>query len=106
MKTVVIIRERKSENQVFENTFYVEDHVEHPERAFRSAIEAYLKTPEGKQEIVKACSDYNWDDAMATVPEEFLNQYGIYTGKDVTYLCVDQDEVLFPELQDLCEDED
>lgn len=106
MKTVVMIRERKSENQVFENTFFVEDHVTDPERAFRLAVEAYLKTPEGKQKIVKACSDYNWGDAMATLPEEILNQYGIHTGPDVTYICVNQDEVLFPELQEEFEDED
>ena len=100
MKTVVMIRERKSENQVFENTFFVEDHVTDPERAFRLAVEAYLKTPEGKQAIENACSDYNWGDAIATVPEEILNQYGIYEGTEATFIYVNQDERLFPELQD------
>lgn len=100
MKTVILVRERASENEVFENVFLVEDHIKDPEQAFRSAIETYLKTPEGKQAIENACSDYNWGDAIATVPEEILNQHGIYEGTEATFIYVNQDERLFPELQD------
>lgn len=104
MKTVVFIRERRSEGQFFTDYFLVEDHITDPESAIRAAVETYLKTPEGKEAVIEACRDYNWGDVFNTVPEQILNQHGIHFTEEGYTICVDQDEVLFPELQEEIEE--
>lgn len=101
MRTVAFIRERVWENQKMFDYFLVDESVEDVEAAFRSAVEEYLKTPEAKNDLGFVCGDYNWGDAMLTVPTEIFNRHGIYpTSSNVEVVVVDQDEVLFPELQE------
>ena len=101
MRPVTFIRERRWENESFIDIFKVDDSVSNIEGAFRAAVADYLKTPEAKISVEYACGDFNWGDAMMYVPEKIFNQHGIYSVSDNSSveIFVDQDEVLFPELQ-------
>lgn len=101
MKLVAFVRERRYRNQKFIDYFRVDDSVKNVEEAFRAAVADYLKTEEAKPDVEDACGEYNWGDAMGTVPEEFFNKHGIYTtqNEDTIEIFVNQDEILFPELQ-------
>lgn len=93
--TVNIIRERRSENEVWVDTFSVQDSVENPEAALRAAVEAFLKTEAGKKAIDQTCNDFNWGDAMVYLSAKDLAPYGLerVTGRTKDVL-VNQDEVL------------
>lgn len=101
MKLLNLVRERESENWSTTDLFLVEDSVDNAEEALRNAIKDYLKTKEGKISIKNSCYDFNWGDAMMDVPNEYLNKYGIYRMIDDTEtIIVNQDEILFPEIQE------
>ena len=106
MKPVTFIRERRSEREQIIDYFFVEDSIEDVEGAFRAAVAEYLKSPESKPDVEYACGDYNWGDAITTVPEEIFNRHGIHYAPDAIEIFVNQDEVLFPELQEAHFEED
>lgn len=89
-----LIRERKSENQIWANNFIVEDEVKNPEEALRNAVKDYLATEEGKEAIKETCEDFNWGDVFTYIPEEFLEKYGIHYSWASETSIVNQDEVL------------
>ena len=60
MRTVTFIRERRCENEIFVDTFKVDDSVSDVEGAFRAAVREYLQTEDGKAAVEQACEDYNW----------------------------------------------
>ena len=99
MKTVVLIREVRSENKRYEDTFTVPYCTVDVEELFRSVVEEYLKTPEGKQSIIDSCGDFNWGDAINELPEELLESHEIRYDGTSEVIVVNQDEVLFPEYQ-------
>ncbi|MBQ8997077.1 MAG: hypothetical protein IJ086_07420 [Clostridium sp.] len=102
MKLLNLVRERISEDWRETDIFLVEDSVVNPEEALRNAVRDYMQTEEGKQSILNSCKDFNWGDAMMDVPNEYLNLYGIYKMvDDVETIIVNQDEILFPEIQEL-----
>ena len=108
-----IIRERPSEHEVWSDEFWVDATKVPTIERFKAAVQDYLKTPEGKQDIIMTSEDFNWGDAMMYVPTEAWNKYGIYpaeTGRTLNemgliyksnlmhFTCkVDQDEVLIPD---------
>lgn len=93
--TVNVIRERRSENAVWVDTFLVQDSVKNPEEALRAAVDAFLKTDAGKKAVEQTCEDFNWGDAMLYLSAADLAPYGLervpVVAKDIL---VDQDEVL------------
>ena len=51
--------------------------------------------------IVKALETENWEYAMMYITDEFLKPYGICRyQEDVETVLVNQDEILFPEIQE------
>ena len=106
MKTVVLIRERRSENKRYEDTFSVPYCMEDVEGMLRYVVGEYLKTPEGRQTIRSTGGDFNWGDVINEIPEEFLEAYEIRYDATSEVITVDQDEVLFPDYQQQVLEED
>lgn len=100
MRIINMVRERASENWSTTDSFIIEDHVTNPEEAIRNAIKDYLETEEGKKSVEFAFGDFNWGDAMMDVKDEYFEKYGIRRcEEDVETIIVNQDEILFPEIQ-------
>lgn len=89
-----LIRERKSENQIWVNSFIIDDEIEDPESALRQAIKDFLVTEEGKKAIEETSGDFNWGDIFTYVPDEFLEKRGFRRSWASENLIVNQDEVL------------
>jgi hypothetical protein len=98
MYIVNLIRERSCENEQWVDTFEVEDRVTDPEMALRIAVECFLATLEGKKMIEYTGNDFNWGDAIMSVPEKVWNHFGLRLKmvKSVD-IKVNQDEVLCKE---------
>lgn len=97
-RTLNLIRQRISENEIWIDEFEYEDWVKNPEKSLRNAISNFLNTEEGTKAINDSCNDFNWGDAINSVPESILNKYGLHYIIDKTNLTdviVNQDEVLF-----------
>ena len=64
----------------------------------RAAVAEYLATPNGKQAIIDTNYDFNWGDAISSVPDEIWNKYGLsLVEDDRETIDLDQDEILCPE---------
>jgi len=95
MKIINLIRERKSEGEVWVDTFSVEDRVQNPEQSLRDAVCEYLRTPAEIDAIGWATGDFNWWDAIMFVPNDIWNKHGfIPLGMNAINIIVSQDEVL------------
>lgn len=112
-KMVAFSRERRSENARYTDHFIVnmpdmkatdeEGQQWEVEEAFRAAVDAYLWSDQSNRMLEYTSDDYNWGDAMASVPEEIFKKYGIeacYDDKTYSFsggileITVNQDEVL------------
>lgn len=108
---VAFRRERRSEREIWTDHFIVAENVvaenEAPvssiEKAFRLAVEEYLWTEEANKMLTYTAGDYNWGDAMSSVPDEVFAKHGISVREadktysisgDVFEITVNQDEVL------------
>ena len=101
MKLLNLVRERRCENWSSIESFLVEDYVKNPEEALRNAVEDFMKSEEGKKAIEYACGDFNWGVVAANITDEFLKPHGLMWFKnDIETVSVNQDEVLFPEIQE------
>lgn len=111
MKVVQIelIRVRPSENDAWADTVYLADPAaetytdDNVKDHLKARIYAYLQTPDGYSDIVRASHDYNWGDFIMSLP---LPAFGLYTDRSLpsnaeitksVKLVVDQDEWLMPE---------
>lgn len=110
---VTLVRERLSEGETWADHFWVDAGKEPLVELFKAAVQDYLRTPGGFQDIEATCRDFNWGDAVMHVPMRFWEDQGIYYADDLNYLkdkgmvpsrivghytfVVDQDEVLIPE---------
>ena len=74
MRVVNIVRERISEEWTTTDSFLVEDRVSNPEEALRNAVRDYMQSEEGNG-------------------LQFCHQ-------EIETIVVNQDEILFPELQE------
>lgn len=72
------------------------------ENKLLKAVLEFLSTDKGTEEVRQTCQDFNWGDALNTVPDEFYRKQGIdvmdgtpasITGNE-THVGVDHDEVL------------
>lgn len=101
MRILNIVRERKCENWSTTDSFLINDDVLNPEEAMRNAIKDFMQSEQGKKSINYACGDFNWGDAMMDITDEFLKPHGIYRyQEDIETVLVNQDEILFPEIQE------
>ena len=102
MKIVNLIRERREDNESWVDTFEVEDSIMNVEASFRAAVKNFLGTDQGKEEVARTMSDFNWGDAMLVIPDEIWSKHGIHrVHSNVCDVIVNQDETLCTE-----EDED
>lgn len=100
MKILNLVRERKAENWSVTDSFWVEDFVENPEEALRNAVKDFMISEDGKDGIIYACGDYNWGDAISGITDEFLIPHGLrWYNEDVITVIVNQDELLYPDIQ-------
>lgn len=95
-----LVRERRLPRgtEMYVDTFEVEDGVKDPEQALRDAVKQFLKTEEGKKMIEYSAGDFNWGDAVMSVPNEVWKAHGltmVETG--IQDIVVNQDEVLCEE---------
>lgn len=96
MYIVNLIRERASENQIWIDTFQVDDSVTNPELALRNAVQEFLATEEGKKALEYTTKDFNWGDAVVYVPEEIWAKHGLkFQEVKSVDIKVNQDEVLY-----------
>ncbi|AJD93714.1 hypothetical protein JMA_43970 (plasmid) [Jeotgalibacillus malaysiensis] len=72
------------------------------ENKLRKAVLEFLSTDKGTEEVRQTCQDFNWGDALNTVPDEFYRKQGVdvldgtpalITGNE-TNVDVNHDEVL------------
>lgn len=97
-KTVILVRERPSEQAAYVNVFRVATAVTDPEAAMRAAVADFLATPEGMQAIRDSAYDFNWGDAVTEVPDEFWQRHGLrLLSTPRRVVRVDQDEILIPD---------
>lgn len=70
-----------------------------PEQALRSAVKEFLASEAGQKAIDYACGDYNWGDAVTTVPDEIWAKHDLkmLTNNKAMDIVVEQDEVLCKE---------
>lgn len=105
---VVLLRERAWENAFWTDDFWVDANKTPTIDLFKAAVQEYLNTPDGMQEIKNTCEDFNWGDAVMYVPSDIWNKHGIYENiedmpnltparRDSIILKVNQDEVLIPD---------
>lgn len=105
---VVLLRERPSEDEFWADDFWVDASKTPVIDLFKAAVQDYLNTPDGIQDIDATCEDFNWGDAVMYVPSETWNKHGIYqhiedipnltpARHDSVVLKVNQDEVLIPD---------
>lgn len=80
--------------EVYVDVFAAAGCVADPERALRSAVEEYLRSPEGRQAAEETGWEFNWGDALMYVPVEVFLRHGILP-LDVAEVEVHQDEILF-----------
>lgn len=101
MRILNVVRERNSEGWSTIDSFLVEDYVVNSEEALRNAVKDYIQSEEGKQDVIDTNGDFNWGDAMMGITDDFLAPYGLrICCNEVETIFVNQDEVLFPEIQD------
>ena len=63
--------------------------------AARRAVREYLKTPAGRRDYIVNNSDFNWGDAINSVPKEFFIREGLEPCKTPSFECeVEHDENL------------
>jgi len=98
---VVLVRRRPMEDDRLD-VFRTAEGVEDPEAALRTAVETFLRGPEGRQAIEDSDWDFNFGDAIAVLGNEDWQRGGLTILPEVQVVEVDQDEVLIPE--DLPED--
>lgn len=95
-RVVNLIRERRSENEYWVDTFIIADNVQNPEQALREAVAEFLASDAGKEEIERSCHDFNWGDAVMAVPDAIWEKHGLSLCREniAVDVLVDQDEVL------------
>jgi len=110
---VTIVRERRSENEQWSDSFWVDAKEVPTVELFKSAVQDYLKTGDGHLAIKQTMEDFNWGDAMMYVPSYHWNSHGIYpvvpgispkeagitptpNNNPIAFI-VDQDEILIPD---------
>lgn len=99
LKLVTLIRECRFRSCEKVDHFWVDETIEDVEQALRQAVATYLQLPEAKSDIEYAEQEFSWEEVVGCVPEMILNQYGIYHGPTPCVVRVNQNEVLFPDLQ-------
>ncbi|WP_214688281.1 MULTISPECIES: hypothetical protein [unclassified Exiguobacterium] len=100
MRLVNLVRERKSDNSHVVDTFLVKDSITEPEVALRDAVKDFLMSDEGKKCVIYACGDFNWGDAISNITDEFLQPHGLVSFNVSETIVVNQDEVLFSDIQE------
>ena len=101
MRVLNLVRERSSENWSRIDTFIVEDYVTNPEKALRNAVKDFMQSEDGRKAVEYACGDFNWGDAITYITNDFLGIYGLtICEQDIETVLVDQDELLFPDIQE------
>ena len=91
-----LVRQKKSEDEIWIDSFHVEDSVKDAQQAFRDAVADFLSTDGGQASAADTNYDFNWGDAVTTVPTWIWNKHGLYpvqNSKTVDIL-VNQDEIL------------
>lgn len=74
---------------------YDDSKIKNPEKEIRAAVQDFLKTKEGKEAVEYACGNFNWEDAMCSVPDEFFKSRGLIPLKSETCNAkVEHDEIL------------
>lgn len=102
MRQLHLTRNRAWTQQKYTDTFLIEDHIEDPEKALRAAVKNYLNTKDGKDAVIHSIGDFNWGNVITSIDDASLNKQGIYrtTNTDAIFIEVNQDEVLFHEVQE------
>jgi hypothetical protein len=93
---VNLVRERKypGETSTWVDTFEYTGSGS-PEADLRAAVKAFLKTPEGKKAKVYSGDDFNWGDAVTSVPDKVWKKFGLTPLNNAAVdVVVNQDEVL------------
>lgn len=62
--------------------FLIDNQVSNTEQAFRNAVDEFLMTEDGKEMIEVTDGDFNWGDAIVSVPANILEHHGIQEMKD------------------------
>jgi hypothetical protein len=100
MRVLNLVIEDRSDikvKKIWVESFRVEDAVENPENALRTAVNEFLKSgsEESKEAIAYACNCFNWGDAMSAIPEAMYEKHGLtrLNGNSIDVF-VDHDEVL------------
>lgn len=95
MYIVNLIRERASEQEIYVDTFHVNDSVKDPEKALRDAVKEFLNTGEGIRSVSYTSNDFNWGDAINDVPDRIWAKHGLkFCSVNAVNIKVDQDEIL------------
>lgn len=105
-KLVALKRERRSDNWRQEDYFIAAETVGQPEVALRETVREYLHTP-GGQECIADTDDFNWGDAIMSVPDDMWEKHGMrmVKGNRVYSVTGEAIEVLVSQDEDLIEDE-
>jgi hypothetical protein len=70
------------------------------EATIRAVVKDFLESGEARVAVEYAGGDFNWGDALCFVPDEFFSKYGVIpVAEHSLTVKVNQDEVLYPELQ-------
>lgn len=48
-------------------------------KLFRDTVEKFLLTEDGQEAWEDTCGDFNWGDVGTYIPEDFLEEFGIYS---------------------------
>ena len=77
------------------NFLLIKGSLEQAEESVRQAVKEYLKTPEGKRDVVYAGGQYNWGDVASTIPDSFWEEHGLKPVHNTAAgIWVNHDEVL------------
>ena len=97
---VTLVRTREWEGEQWSDTYLYLGEIDF-EEAWRTAVDEYVATPEGKEEVRHNNGYFNWGDAVQSVPDHILGRHHIQTltGNHVEFtdqmtVYVDQDELL------------
>lgn len=105
--TLVRIRRDGLDTEIWNDSFRVKTETPLDEQALlnrlRFCVKRFLQTNDGLEAIEDTRHDFNWGDAIQTIPNDFWNKYGVHfiMLKDSAFQCcggtailVNQDEVL------------
>ena len=98
LNLVLIDKSDRRSTRIIVESFSVQKNVENPKRILQAAIMDFVHSgsAEAKRALVYANGNYNWGDAISTVPNDSYAKHGLTRlNLDVVDVYVDHDEVLF-----------